>query len=230
MKMKRSKSIAHKKTGDVKKTGELTRFGLQVAAAFSFCALLSVPLDALAGELFRTPRRYNTGGSSQRARTVQPSTKSIKILESRRVRSSDTTSLSQSSPYDYRIIQNEKDQAKYELKLAKWQYNVEKQEQKARSKEIKNKEREEQKLEKQRTRERDRAARKQEKIEKEKARVANSGKGFFGSSNQNTNTSTTAKRHGDMFNKSPTSASSKEAPKRLTLWQRMKRWMFGTES
>ena len=192
-----------------------------IAAAAIALALVATlqPVDtASAGELIRSPRRFSS--KSTYTRKVAKSTEAVRRLKN--TPSSDRPmSLKQSNPYEYRIVQAAMEQQKYEQKLAKWENRVEKQEQRAVVKRQKETARAQDRLQKKNERERAKAAREQAKRERDKekqlARIAR---------NQSPLTTTT-KKNGERFS-SPTGAEKEGAPRRLSLWQRIKLWFSGS--
>lgn len=195
---------------------------LQLIALFAVAFFLSLPESVFAGELYRGPRRYSTGSSFARARDVRPSTFASKRLSNTRS-SARATSLKDSSPYDYRIVRARAEQAKYEQKYARWENKIAQQESKARMKAKKTQEKLAERNRKRREKELEKAARLKEKKDRELAKLSSrsSQKSIFGGSSE----VNAGKKNGEMFS-APVDAKD-GVPRRLTLWQRIKAWMFG---
>jgi hypothetical protein len=201
-----------------------TRVWKFVSAAVLMVALsatptLIVPQDASAGELFRSARRSQT-------RRVKSSTNAARRLSSSRSQN-DVATLKSSSPYDYRIIKARNDNARYEEKLAKWQYKADQTQRKQTIKAQKERQKRQEKAAKLQAKERDKALRQKEKDERDKARATSKSepkKGLLGGSSTETSTPA-ARAKGEMFT-SP-SAEKDGEPKRRTFWQRIKDWLFG---
>lgn len=187
--------------------------------ALSWTPTLFVPQDASAGELFQNPRRGQT-------RRVKTSTNAARRLSSTRS-GNDVSTLKSSSPYDYRIIKARNDNARYEEKLAKWQYKVDQTQRKQTIKAQKERLKRQEKAAKLQAKERDKALRQKEKEEREKTRATSKSepkKGLLGGTSTETSTPA-ARAKGEMFT-SPSVEKDGE-PKRRTFWQRIKDWLFG---